>query len=281
VATDEVLRSVEQIAGFGHHRRAARVAVRLGHDLAAGGDADGARTVHQWGLERLPARRELTLWEAWWARSVDGSGEPARSPGTTAAAGRVSSPRGPGRPPVEVRVLAPTVEVEVQGRPVEVSETQAKLLLALAVAHPAPLHIERASDVLWPDEELAATRSRLNSLVHRLRRVVEPHGEAIGRAGDLLLLDESRVRVDLWWFQRALAGDPDERRRALLSVRGNLGDAQFPYDEGFFDERHRLSGEWVRHACRAHKVGEVAITDLEPALASLKLTSADLDMSLA
>jgi hypothetical protein len=280
VATDEVVRSVEAIAGFGHRRRAARAAVRLGHDLAAGGDPDGARTVHQWGLERLPPRRELTLWEAWWARSVGEPGEPARSPGATAA-GRVSSPRGPGGPRVEVRVLAPTVEVEVQGRPVEVSEAQAKLLLALAVAHPAPLHIERASDVLWPDEELAATRSRLNSLVHRLRRVIEPHGEAIGRSGDLLLLDESQVRVDLWWFQRALAGDPGERRKALLSVRGNLGDAQFPYDEGFFDERHRLSGEWMRHACRAHKVGEVAITDLEPALASLKLTSADLDMSLA
>jgi DNA-binding SARP family transcriptional activator len=179
-----------------------------------------------------------------------------------------------------VRVLAPTVEVDVDGKPVTLSDAQAKLLLALVVAHPAPLHVERASDVLWPDEMLAVTRSRLNSLVHRLRRVLHPYGEAIGRSGDLLVLDGERCRVDLWWFQRALAGDADTRRRALLSVRGNLGDTQFPYEEGFFDERHRLSGDWVRHACRAHKTGEVAIADLEPALTSLKLSSDDLELHL-
>jgi DNA-binding SARP family transcriptional activator len=148
------------------------------------------------------------------------------------------------------------------------------------VAYPAPLNVEQASDVLWPDEALGVTRSRLNSLVHRLRRVLHPHGDAVSRSGDLLLLDDDCCRVDLWWFQRALTGDAEQRRRALLSVRGNLGDAQFPYEEGFFDDRHRLSGEWVRHACRAHRGGEVAIADLEPALTSLKLTSDDLAADL-
>jgi hypothetical protein len=275
VSTDEAIRTVEAIEAFGHARRAARSAVRLGHDLAAGGDAAGARTVHRWGKRRMPPRERCTVWGEWWCRSIDESLPVVPPPMAEGRVRPTNTTRA--RPGLEIRVLAPTVEVEADGKPVTLSDAQAKLLLALVVAHPAPLHVEQASAVLWPDEELSATRARLNSLVHRLRRVLRPHGDAVGRTGDLLLLDEGRCRVDLWWFQRALTGDPDQRRRALLSVRGNLGDAQFPYDEGFVDERHRLSGEWVRHACRAHRGGEVAITDLEPALTSLKLTSDDLD----
>jgi hypothetical protein len=281
VTVADALSTLEVELSFGHVRRAARCAVRLAHDLASGGNLLAAHEMHRWGMERMvpPARR--TVWETWWARPVEQSRQLA-PPRVGAGSGRpvtasTGSRRRPAAAALSVRVLSPTVEVEVEGEPVTLSDAQAKLLLALVVNHPAPLHVERASDVLWPDEPLAVTRSRLNSLVHRLRRVLHPHGEAVGRSGALLQLDETKCAVDLWWFQRALAGGADDRRKALLSVRGNLGDAQFPYDEGFFDERHRVSGEWVRHACRAHRGGEVAIAELEPALTSLKLTSADLD----
>src|SRR5690606_4668401 len=134
-----------------------------------------------------------TLWERFWLRPVDGSHASRPGYGFDRGAGGANAPAGASSGKgLEVRVLAPTVEVDVEGKPVALSDAQAKLFLALIVAHPAPLHVEQASDALWPDETLDVTRARLNSLVHRLRRVLHPHGDAISRTGDRLTLDEER-----------------------------------------------------------------------------------------
>jgi DNA-binding SARP family transcriptional activator len=180
---------------------------------------------------------------------------------------------------VRLRVLAPAVEVEVDGLTVPLSDRQSKLVLALVLAHPSPLHVEQASDALWPDEALAATRPRLSSLVHRVRRALGPHGEALVRAGDLLRLDPVRCHVDLWAFQHGLIGNDSRRKAALLSVRGNLADAQFPYDEGLIEARHQLVAEWLGHAGRARRAGEVDAAELEPVLASLRLAPVDLEQA--
>jgi DNA-binding SARP family transcriptional activator len=154
---------------------------------------------------------------------------------------------------------------------VALSEAQSRLLVALAVAHPAPLHVERATDVLWPGAGLDVTRDRLNSLVHRLRRALGDHGAAVTRTGDLLRLDPGRCAVDLWAFRRALAGPPGERAAALRGVGGNLCEAQFPYDDHLIAERHRLAGDWLRHARAAVAGGEARAPELEPALDALGL----------
>ena len=74
--------------------------------------------------------------------------------------------------------MAPTLSVKVDGMPIGLSSVQAKLVVALVVAHPVPLHVEQASDLLWPDEALDTTRYRLNSLVYRLRRATDQLSKA-------------------------------------------------------------------------------------------------------
>jgi DNA-binding SARP family transcriptional activator len=177
---------------------------------------------------------------------------------------------------VVVRVLVPAVEVAVDGRPVAVSETQAKLLVALVAAHPAPLHVEQVSDLLWPDDAVLPVRFRLNSLVHRLRRALGGHGSAVVRAGDLLRLDGERCTADLWHLRRACGTAGPDRAAALAAVRGNVCAAQFPYDERLVDERHRVVGEWIGHARAAVRAGEIDTAALGPALAALGLAAADL-----
>lgn len=278
-SSDEVLDTVTTIAGFGHGRRAARTAVRIAQDLARAGDQDGARVVRDWGIDRLPPRARRTVWEQWWCRQLESGPEAFPGLGAVSSEGRTRVTTGARG--IEIRVLSPTVEVELNGRPVVLSDNQARLVLALVIAYPAPLHVERVSDLLWPDEDLASTRSRLNSLVHRLRRVLGRDGDVVDRSGDVLSLDGARCRVDLWGFQRALAGEPEDRRQALAAVRGNLGDTQFPYEEAFVDERHRFTGDWLRHACRAHRAGEVTAAELTLSLSALGLGPEDLDVPSA
>jgi hypothetical protein len=276
VSTTEVFGHLESLLGAGQGRRAARTAARLGHDLAGGGDPDGARIVHGWGVDHLPSPARRTPWEDWWCRPIDA---PATAPRILTQSASLSVRSRAVAPPVRLRVLAPAVEVEAGGHRVPLSDSQSKLVLALVLAHPSPLHIEQASDTLWPDEPLAATRPRLSSLVHRVRRALHPHGDAVVRSGDLLRLAPTRCHVDLWAFQQGLIGDDDQRKAALLSLQGNLADAQFPYDEVFIEARHRLVAEWLGHAGRARRAGEIDAKDVEPVLTSLRLSPGDLEQA--
>jgi hypothetical protein len=286
VTAEDGMAVVGQLEAFGQTRKAARSAARLAHDLSRAGRVEEARPLHRWGRRHMPSIDRMTVVEIWWCRRLEHTHDllPRRSVETPGeAARRPTVPRGPApartEPRLQLRVLAPTVEVEGSHGLVVLSDAQAKLMLALVVSHPSPLHVEQVSDLLWPEEELAATRSRLNSLVHRLRRALGGQGNALVRNGDLLQLDESRCQVDLWTWQRALGEAGEARSQALTSVRGLLGDAQFPYDEPFVEERHRIVGEWLRHAAAAREAGDVDSGRLLPALTALKLTPDDLEVA--
>jgi hypothetical protein len=194
------------------------------------------------------------------------------------ATGVVAPAGGVGR--LDLRLMVPKAEATLDGRPVRLSSAQVKLVAGLVVEHPAPLHLEQASDLLWPDLPAAATRGRLNALVYRLRSRLGGHGRQGGvvwRDGELLGIDPARSDADLWRFRRDLLGGPAERRRALVEARGLLCDAQFPYDERFVDERRRLAGLWLERARALVRAGEVTPLDLRPALAALRLAETDVD----
>jgi hypothetical protein len=195
------------------------------------------------------------------------------------ATGVVAPAGGVGR--LDLRLMVPKAEATLDGRPVRLSSAQVKLVAGLVVEHPAPLHLEQASDLLWPDLPPTATRGRLNALVYRLRGRLGGHGRPDGvvwRDGELLGIDPARSDADLWRFRRDLAGSPAERCRALLGVRGLLCDAQFPYDERFVEERRRLCGLWLERARALARDGELAPVELRPALAVLRLGEADLGL---
>jgi hypothetical protein len=289
VPVDDAMSTLDQLDAAGQPRRAGRQAMRLAHDLARAGDLSSAARLHGWGRERMPRGGRMTIWERWWSRPVEGSPAWERvpfAPVTTIA--RRATPesrrvgtesRRPDEDGLEIQVMAPTLSVKVDGMPIGLSSVQAKLVVALVVAHPVPLHVEQASDLLWPDETIDATRYRLNSLVYRLRRALRVHAAALVRRGDLLHVDPDRCEADLWRLRRALVKGTPERVEALLLVSGNLCEAQFPYDEQLVDERHRVSGELVGHARAAVRAGEVAADDLDRLLAALDLTPEELSSS--
>jgi hypothetical protein len=288
VPVDDALAVLDQLDAAGQPRRAGRQSMRLAHDLARAGDLSSAARLHAWGRERMPRGRRMTIWERWWSRPIEGSPAWERvpfAPATTIA--RVATPesrrvgtesRRPDEPGLEIQVMAPTLTVLVDGVPIGLSTVQAKLVLALVVAHPVPLHVEQASDLMWPEETLDTTRFRLNSLVYRLRRALRAHAAALVRRGDLLHVDPERCEADLWRVRRALVKGTPERVEALMSVTGNLCEAQFPYDEQLVDERHRVCGELVGHARAAVRAGEVGAAELDPMLAALDLTPDELDL---
>jgi DNA-binding SARP family transcriptional activator len=154
---------------------------------------------------------------------------------------------------VRVRVMAPTVTVEVNGQRCQLRAPAARLLLALVLAHPAPLAAEAAAGALWPEGFWGTDRRRrLNTVVHRLRQSLGDVGAAVGRVGDVLSLDPAGWDVDLFRLRQALDAAPaaddagSALADALAGVRGNLGHVQFPYDEQLVDERRALVGAVVR-----------------------------------
>jgi hypothetical protein len=288
VPAEDAIGVLARLQAHGHVRQSGRQALRLAHDLARTGALAPAARLHAWGQERVPAGARATLWERWWARPLRArdhtvpmpTSSPPAPPTVAAAPGPAAT--GPGSTAhadgtrLELRVMTPALDVTLDGATVELSDTQAKLLLALVMAHPVPLHVEQVSDLLWPATSPTDTRYRLNSLVHRLRRALGRHGDAVVRTGPLLRVDADRCDVDLWRFRSSLADSPPVRRHALTTVRGNLCDAQFPYEDRFQDERHRLCSQWIHHARRALRAGEVDLADLDPALAALNLAPSDL-----
>jgi hypothetical protein len=239
-----------------HRRRVAGfLAVRIARDYERLGQHGDAEALRQWGLDQLPAPPEQTLWEL-------ALSQPARRvpPVGGVITSRSGSAAGAGG--VEIRVLEPQLTVQGDGDAVRLRDSTAKLLLALVVAHPQPLNIERAADVLWPDVDLRTARSRLNTLVHRLRSADPALARAIAREGNMLSLDEATCAVDLLAFRRRLAGSAADQRQALRSVRGNLCEVQFPYDEMFIDERRALASAWTRAARELLAAGTVRPAEL-------------------
>lgn len=220
---EELFPLLERLEHLGHVRRAGALAVRIGRDFDQVGAGAAAQSLRSWGQARLPDVRRQTRWEQLWSEP------PPEGPGTVA-----------------IRVLVPVLKVAVAGEAVELRDTAAKLLLALVLAHPDPLHVERAVDVLWPDATSEEGRPRLNTVVHRLRTALGPGGAALRRVGDRLALAPDGWDVDLWRY-RSLAADDARGRLALLrGMTGNLCHVQFPYDDHFVEARHAFAAEAAR-----------------------------------
>ena len=174
-----------------------------------------------------------------------------------------------------MRVLKPQLAVEVDGAPLTLRPTAAKLLLALVIRHPRPLHVEEATELLWPDVTVDV-RSRLNTLVHRLRSAAPTLSRCVARTGDLFAFDATAVDVDLFAYRAALSGTEPARRAALANVRGNLCDAQFPYDELLVDARRTLGATWLHHARQIVGGDASGVGDLAGPLPTFGLDLADL-----
>lgn len=269
-AVGEVIAQLAALAAMGWERGAARTGLRMARDLERVGAAADAATVREWAVARLPAEG-LTPRERWMLGPAPGPGAPPAGDG---AANAVPAAR------VRVRALAPALEVDVAGQPVTLGPVPAKLLVALALAHPAPLHVEAAGDLLWPGEPFPATRRRLNTVVHRLRAALDGPGTdpapAVVRSGELLVLAPDVVDVDVHRYRQAVTGEGSGPVAALAAVTGNLCDRQFPYDDHFVDERHRFVAQWLALAHAAVAADPARLPALLPAAAALDLDPADL-----
>jgi hypothetical protein len=225
-AVDAVL---DRFDAIGYRRAAGTWALRLAPDFDRAGAPEAAAALRRRGEAVVPGGLRRTPAERRWA--------------TPPGAGAV----------VAVRLLAPVVEVEVDGRPLPLRDMAAKLLLALLVAHPEPLHVEQAADVLWPDASCAVARRRLNTVVHRLRAALDAGAQVVRRRGDVLLIEPSAWHVDLFEFRRDVrATDPGARRRALGRVRGLLAHVQFPYDDLLIEARAAVAAPAARALADLH-----------------------------
>ena len=261
---DDVVGHLRRLRAAGRPESAARFAATLADELDRAGAPQHAAVVRAWAGEtpdRMPSPVAASP-VAPWLNSIGGPiAAEARS--------------------VQIAVLAPVLEVTAEGRPVRLGQAAALLLVHLALA-PGPLHIEQVGDRLWPGTPLPTVRQRLNSLLHRVRRQHPALGNAVDRHGDVVVLDRRRCRVDLDAF--AAASGPSARGSGpdpgvavlvdlLTAARGNLCQAQFPYDEYLVDARHEWASTWSARAA------EVIAAD--PAARSrLVATASALDLDL-
>jgi two-component SAPR family response regulator len=177
----------------------------------------------------------------------------------------------------EIAVLSPALSVSAGGRCVTLAEMPARLLLALVLGHPHPVHVEQVVEELWPDGDPGAGRGRLSTVLHRLRRTLGPAGTAVVRDGDLLRLDPVAVVVDLWEHRAAVRQGGAAEAHALAAVAGNLCQAQFPYGERLVDARHAFAGDWARRARAAVRAGWCTADALAPAASALHVEPTEIE----
>lgn len=256
-----ILEHLQVFVEHGRRRHAATFALRIAGDYDRLGDAHTAILLRSWGEEHLPPAPERTLLEQTWLAAG-----PTRNP-LQRPLEEVPPAVAPTVPSVEIRVLEPSLVVTVGGEAVSPRPSGAALLVALTAAHPRPLHVEEAVDMLWPDAPLDISRGRLSTVVYRLRTLLGTG--VIQREGDLLRLDEEQCEVDLFAFRRRLRGTPEERAAALREIRGTLCDAQLPYIDRLARERDALRALWCSAAEAAQRSQLVTVEDLEPARSAL------------
>lgn len=254
-----ILDHLQVFVDHGRKRHAAAFALRIAGDYDRLGDPQTAVTLRSWGEQHLPAPAERTMIEQAWLAAG-----PTRNPLQRSLE---PVPDAPAAPVVEIRVLEPALVLTVDGSPVAPRPTGAALLVAIVAAHPRPLHVEEAVDMLWPEAPLEISRGRLSTVVYRLRSLLG--SGVIQRDGDLLRLDEHACRVDLFAFRERLRGTPEERAAALREIRGTLCDAQLPYIDRLSRERDALRALWCSAAEAAQRSRLVTLEDLEPARLAL------------
>ncbi|MBT2324671.1 hypothetical protein J7E62_20210 [Variovorax paradoxus] len=155
--------------------------------------------------------------------------------------------------PVRIRTLG-SFEVLVDDQPIEFGRKAPKKTLALLkaiVARGGSAPESALVDAFWPDETGDAAARSLGAAVRRLRDLLG-EGDAVVQQGGQLSLDRSRVWVDAWSFERALAAareapaaDDAAIARALALYRG----AFLAEDEGEswpVALRERLRGKFIQ-----------------------------------
>jgi DNA-binding SARP family transcriptional activator len=167
------------------------------------------------GLAQLPLTKEKTVTEELLGLAVE-TGQPAAVALSATAI------------PIALSLLG-RFELTSGGRPVPLAPGQASQLVKFVAVSGGRVATERATDAIWPEADLDASRNRLRTVLYRLRSEA---GEILVRDGESLVLSPD-VRVDLALFEaearRALAlglGEPTlavaVARSAISRYRGDL-----------------------------------------------------------
>jgi DNA-binding SARP family transcriptional activator len=97
------------------------------------------------------------------------------------------------------------------------------LLALLAISHPRALSRDKLMALLWPESDEEHGRGLLNLAVHVIRKAAGD--DAIISSGDGLLLDPSRISIDVREFEAAVAAAELEKAAGLYGG---------PFLDGFF-----------------------------------------------
>ncbi len=174
-----------------------------------------------------------------------------------------TSPVGPARPSLRIRLLGPG-EITIDGRVLtdrDWSGRRARSLLLLLASTPGHrLHREQIIDLLWPDADLDSGANALYKSLHALRRTLEPglrtgrDSKCISVAGTSIALGED---VDLWLdvdqFTALLSHAsalPEPEQRPILRTALDLYRGEFVADERYAEwpvpRREALRAEYER-----------------------------------
>jgi ATP/maltotriose-dependent transcriptional regulator MalT/DNA-binding SARP family transcriptional activator len=195
----------------------------------------------------------------------------------------------PGWPwPLEIRTFG-RFEIRRDGEPLAWSRKTPKKPLALlkaiiALGTGGSVPEQRVLDALWPDEEGDAASNSLAAAVLRLRTLLGDPA-AIVQQGGKLSLDRTRVWVDVFAFEQALAAADAATHRRDRAEHAHLARASALYQGAFLVEdegegwpvttRERLRGRFI-HALGRHAEHLEAEGDCDAAvLAYLRGLDAD------
>ncbi|WP_088286223.1 hypothetical protein [Kineosporia sp. A_224] len=265
--------ALDALVASGTTRMAAGLALRTALTARATGHPALADHLLARAERLLPAdRAERSGWERRWedlARTPVAQAGGPRPTEDGPAASQGAAP--PGTPPHRLRLLAPVADVVVAGRTRRLPPALARIVAVLAVLD-RPVSTEQLADVLWPDADPVASRGRLKSALHRLRRLLAPADDLVRRDGDVWSLTPGDGwSVDLHDFHRLAAGGPADRAAALRLVDGLLWDVQLPYDEALAGLRAPIEVAWLRLADELGRGGVVPADELRTRTAALGL----------
>jgi hypothetical protein len=231
---------------LGLRRDVAQRALRAALAARRAGLDEVAERLHRDAVADLPPPSRRLLWENAYAALVE-----------VPAAREAPAPAG-----TRLRLLGPEVTVEVGSSSRPLGDALARLVVAL-VADGGAATADRLIDVLWPDADPDAGRTRLRVALHRLRRALRGaggggggDGRADGRADPVQRRGATvalapHVDVDALAFEKLAAQGGDERDAALDLYGGDVAHVQLAYDDVAAPLRRRLARLWRQLAGEA------------------------------
>ena len=159
--------------------------------------------------------------------------------------------------PIKVWTLG-RFDVRVHDAPIEFGRKTPKKTLALLkaiVARGGSAPDAALIDAFWPDEDGDAAARSLGAAVHRLRTLLGA-ADAVLQQGGQVALDRTRVWVDAWAFERALAAAREAQRESPAGRDAAMAEALTLYRGAFLAEdegepwpvpmRERLRSKFVQ-----------------------------------